>query len=134
MDINEIIEEYLEPRIEDECKRLGIPTEFIRRIYGWDLYLHQGARCIPAEKDGKIVEVEIKIDCEEKRPRGARGGFFHEMKHAEKYYKNEPQSELKAYLYMIKRGIQEDCKTIVNKLKKYLFFFKDKSEGTCKIQ
>ena len=125
MHIEDIIKDYLEPRIEDECRRLGIPPEFIISIYG-GRSLFEGGNCIPKEKDGKIIGVKIKIDEQEKRPRGARGKFFHEMKHAQKYYKNEPHSELESYLYMIKRGIQEDYKTIVNTLKKYLFFSKDK--------
>jgi hypothetical protein len=126
MDIEEIIKEYIEPRKVDECKRLGIPPEFILDIKGGYLDLFEGAKCIPTEKEGKIIGVEIIINCDEKRPRGARGDFFHEMRHAKKYYENESNSELGAYLYMIKRGIQEDYKTVVSTLKKYLLLSKDK--------
>ena len=125
MDTEQIIQEYLEPRIPDECGRLGIPLSFIRGIYPGRMQL-EAANCAPVRKDGEkngeIIGVIIKLDYEEKRPRGARGSFFHEFKHAQKYYKREPQSDFEAYWYEIRRGIEEDCKTIVNKLKECILF------------
>lgn len=130
MDIDQIIQEYIEPMIGDECERLGIPPSFIIGVHAGTPSTHSdklaGAKCIPVRENGnkygKITGVRIHFNERENRPRGARGAFFHEFRHARDYYNNEPLSELKAYSYMLKRGIEEDCKTIVNKLKGCILF------------
>jgi hypothetical protein len=129
MDIEEIIKEYINPRIEDECKRLGISREFIIGVYssGYSFDSLASGDCTPVIKDGKIIGVKITLDRDETRTRGARESFFHEMKHAWQFYNNILISQFEAYLYMMKREIQEDYKTCINTLKKYLFSFKNKN-------
>ena len=49
MQLEYIIRKYLNPLLDDECKRLGIPREFIEGIYESYLDFLTGARCIPLE-------------------------------------------------------------------------------------
>jgi hypothetical protein len=116
MRIEEIIKNEIEPRVPDECKRLGIPREFIIGIDSYKGYLFEDGFCECVTKNGKIVGVELQISREEKRPRGARATFFYLMKRAEQYYKGKPTSAVKAYIYEIKRGLEVDAKTILRKI------------------
>jgi len=118
MRIEEIIKNEIEPRVPDECKRLGIPREFIIGIHGYkgsDLFGAVG-HCEPVIKDGKIIGVELVIREDENRPRVARGTFFYLMKDAEQYYKGKQPSRKKSFAYQIKRGLEVDAKTILRKI------------------
>ncbi len=126
MDLENYIRETLYPKINVECSRLGVPPEFILGIDHGRLDKFQGECCRPSEIDEKSG-VFILLPYWEKRPRGARGSFHHGMKHAEQYYKNLPLSELRAYLYMFKRGIQEDYRSFIDKLKNSMPFLRGKN-------
>ena len=106
-DINDIIEIRLKPRLASECLRLGIPDSFIAGIYGIYPELDCSSCCEPTREEGKVREVRIRIDSEIRSPRVAILHFWHEMRHAKDYYEDRKSSEGKAYLYMLKRGLEE---------------------------
>jgi len=78
---DEIIEIYIKPRLAEECKRLGIPPSFI-------LSIKSGYKsiCRPIVENNKLEGVEIKI-CYELGYLGTFYDFFHEMKHAQDYWR-----------------------------------------------
>ena len=106
-DINDVIERHLKPRLESECQRLGIPESFIVGIYGIYPELDCSSCCEPIREGGKVREVRIRIDSEIRSSLVAALHFWHEMRHAKDYYEDCKSSEGRAYLYMLKRGLEE---------------------------
>ena len=107
-DVSDIIQRYLEPRLESECQRLGMPSSFIVGIYGtYPEPFVRSSWCELIKQDGKTQAVRIRIDGEIRSPREALMHFWHEMRHAKDYYENSWSSEWRAYLYMLKRCLEE---------------------------
>jgi len=106
-ELNQIIEQFLKPRIEPECYRLGIPPEFIKGIYPiFPKIFTYSSMCEPVERDNKIEGVRIRIDCSVAKPGPALRDFWHEMRHARDQYEGRESSEMKANLYSWKRYLQ----------------------------
>ena len=102
--INEIILNILLPQLPYECRKLGIPTDFIAGIYG--MYPEVFGRvscCEPIFKGTKIVAVNIRLDSEIRNSFTAKMHFWHELRHAQDCYENKPSKEWKAHGYVIKR-------------------------------
>jgi len=112
-DINDIIERRLKPRLASECQRLGIPESFIAGIYGIYPELDCSSCCEPTREEGKVREVRIRIDSEIRSPLVATLHFWHEMRHAKDYYEDNRSSEWRAYLYMLKRGLETLVESVV---------------------
>jgi len=112
-DINDIIERRLKPRLASECQRLGVPESFIAGIYGIYPELDCSSCCEPIRKEGKVREVRIRIDSEIRSPLVATLHFWHEMRHAKDYYEDCKSSEGRAYLYMLKRGLERLVEPVV---------------------
>lgn len=112
-DISDIIDKHLKPRLESECQRLGIPESFIAGIYGIYPQFDCSSCCEPIGEEGKVREVRIRIDSEIRSPLVATLHFWHEMRHAKDYYKDCKSSEGRAYLYMLKRGLERLVEPVV---------------------
>ena len=103
----ELIERFLKPEIEVECRRLRIPMEFIHGVYPvFPLTSFDGSFCEPVIKNGKVEQIKIYIDCTIDKPGPALRAFWHEMRHAKDVYEGSKSSELVADLYSLKRYIQ----------------------------
>jgi hypothetical protein len=89
-DVDYLIKTYVYPLLEEECKRLGIPREFVKGVYG--CYYKDFTRGYVEElRDGeKTVGVRIRIaDCNNRR--GVLTTFFHEMFHVQEILYNEKE-------------------------------------------
>ena len=111
-DINDIIDRHLKPRLASECQRRGISASFIAGIYGIYPEIDCSSCCEPIREEGKVREVRIRIDSEIRSPLVAILHFWHEMRHAKDYYEDCKAPEGRAYLYMLKRGLEELIKPI----------------------
>lgn len=70
--IDDIIQNCLEPRLKAECERLGMPQSFVEGVYAtFPKPLSYPSACEPIETDGKIKGVRIRINCEAGRPKQA---------------------------------------------------------------
>ncbi len=103
-DIDEIIAKVLKPELKPECERLGIPESFIKGIHSilpkvWEY----SSLCQPDERNGEVVGVWIRIDCEIRKVVPALRDLWHEMWHAKDYYEGKKTSEAKAILYSWRR-------------------------------
>jgi len=106
-DVDSLIEIYVKPLLKEECRKLGIPFDFIKGIYG--CYYKDGIAGYVEEirKDDKLVGVRIRIaDCNNSR--GVLSVFFHEMFHVREllYGRSKFLSDLRASLYAEKRILQ----------------------------
>ena len=107
----ELIKVYVLPLLEEECKRLGIPKNFVKGIYSQPYRLTLESNLyIPLEEifdeEGNVTGVNIRLP-DSNNPRGILSTFFHEMFHArELIYGDKLFSELRAYLYAEKRILQ----------------------------
>ncbi len=129
MEIVEIISTYLEPKLKDECHRLGIPTDFIISI---NARRHKpfecGSRCYPENNEsGSIVGVAVSIcdDCIRGKPGKALSDFRHELRHAKDYYHGLVSDdadermlrEAKANMYARRRYLESVGEYVLGKLK-----------------
>ncbi len=63
IDISDIIESYIQPRVKSECERLGIPPSFIDGIYGIYPAVFGAASCCEPVREGTTIKaVRIRID------------------------------------------------------------------------
>ena len=124
MKMENTIQKFIEPIKKDECRKLGIPENFIFGVHGYRKEL-LGGFCEPIIENGKLIAVDIGID-EEKKSIGMKKSFFHEIKHAQQYFKygyeevhhiNPVYYELEATLYEHKRYLEECIHYISKKLK-----------------
>jgi len=67
----------------------------------------QTSCCQPLKRGDKTEAVRIRLDGEIRGAREALIHFWHEMRRAKDYYENRKCSELRAYLYMLKRCLEE---------------------------
>jgi hypothetical protein len=107
-DVDYLIKLYVYPLLEEECRRLKIPRNFILGVYG--CYCKDGiAGYVEEIKEGnKLMNVRIRIgDCNES-PRDVLKVFFHEMFHVKELLdgKKKLLSELRADLYAEERILQ----------------------------
>ncbi len=104
IDISDIIESYIQPRVKSECERLGIPPSFIDGIYGIYHELFGAVSCCEPVREGTTIKaVRIRIDSEIRCPQKALRHFGHELRHAQDIYENKKSPEWKADLYAWKR-------------------------------
>lgn len=125
-----VVQKYVESVKSGECKRLGIPESFIDGIH----YCRKefiGGSCNPSLKNGNVVSVDIEID-ENEGPLKAKRSFFHEIKHAQQYFKNDYREvhfinpiyyEIEAFMYEWKRFLEECISDAGKKLKKTMKYF-----------
>jgi hypothetical protein len=74
--VDYLIRLYVYPLLDEECRRLGIPRNFILGVYG--CYCKDGMVGYVEEirKEGKLINVRIRIgDCN-KSPRDVLEVFF----------------------------------------------------------
>jgi hypothetical protein len=105
--IDDLIKVYVFPILEEECKRLKIPRDFIRGVYGFRYKDCIGGIVEELREGGKLVGVKIRIaDCN--NVRGVLKTFFHEMFHVQElfYGKKKFLAEIRADLYAEKRIFQ----------------------------
>jgi hypothetical protein len=107
-DVDYLIKLYIYPLLEEECRKLKIPKNFISGVYG--CYTDIGISGYVEEiKDGdKIIKVRIRIgDCNNS-PRAVLKVFFHEMYHVKELLDGKKKflSELLADLYAERRILQ----------------------------
>jgi len=101
MKVSEIIDQYLKPRLREECERLGIPVEFILSLKaGYCKPFEYCSRCDPVDEQGNFIYtyqenmtnveisgVHIKLgDCNDEKPRRALSELRHELRHAKDWY------------------------------------------------
>ncbi|GEM_PF-1805005 len=105
-DVDRLIRVYVYPLLEEECKRLKIPREFVKGVYGCYYKDWEGGRIEEIRDGNKLVGVRIRIaDCND--PRDVLATFFHEMFHVKELLDgNKLLSELRAELYAEKRIFQ----------------------------
>ena len=106
-DVEKLIKIYVEPLLDEECKRLGVPREFIKGVYGCYYEDWIAGRVEEIHKNNRLVGVRIRIaDCNNSRD--VLQVFFHEMYHVKEMIKNQNSffSELRADLYAEKRILQ----------------------------
>ena len=106
--VDDIIQNCLEPRLKDECGRLGMPQSFVEDVYAtFPKPLSYPSACEPIETDGKIRGVRIRISCEIRSPKQALRHFWHEMRPAKDYYDNKRPSGWKAAVYAWRRHLED---------------------------
>jgi len=105
-DVDNLIKVYVHPLIEEECKRLKIPRDFVRGVYGCYYKDIEAGRVEEIREGNKLVGVRIRIaDCNDARD--VLATFFHEIFHVkELLYGDKFLSELRAELYAEKRIFQ----------------------------
>ena len=108
--VEELIKIYVYPLLDEECKRLGIPRNFIKGVYSCPYKgFFEGGSYLEEIKNenGNVKYVKIRI-CEKNDRRGVLEDFFHEMWHAKETWEGKESrfSELRADLYAEKRILQ----------------------------
>jgi len=107
-DVDYLIKLYVYPLLEEECKRLKIPRNFILGVYGCYCKDEIAGYVEEIREEGKLINVRIRIgDCNES-PRDVLKVFFHEMFHVKELLvgKRKLLSELRADLYAERRILQ----------------------------
>ena len=109
MDTQEIIDLYILPIVlPEECRRLGIPPEFIKGVYScYPKPFDFDARCEPILDNGHIIGVKIRIGINHETPERVKYAFRHETWHAKDYYEGKNSSEINAVLYTLFRSLQD---------------------------
>jgi tRNA threonylcarbamoyladenosine modification (KEOPS) complex Pcc1 subunit len=103
-----LIKMYVYPLLEEECKRLKIPKNFILGIYGCYCKDFVVGYVEEIKESDNLIGVKIKIgDCNESL-RSILKVFFHEMYHVKELYNGKKLflSELRADLYAELRLLQ----------------------------
>ena len=100
------------PRLESECKRLGIPPSFVEGVYSvFAKAFEYTSFCEPVKREGEIQRVRIRIGDSVGNKVEALMHFYHEMWHAKEYYEGleerSKHSEFRATLYSWKRLFEE---------------------------
>ena len=119
--INEIIDNILLPQLPYECRKLGIPIDFIAGVYG--MYPEAFGRvscCVPILENNKIIAVNIRLDSEIRNSFIAKMHFWHELRHAQDCYENKPAREWRVHGYVLKRIISALVVTIANLISNHL--------------
>jgi len=122
-DIDSLIKMYIYPLLEEECRRLRVPREFILGIYGFYCKDFMVGYVEEVWKEDKLIGVRIRIgDCNQGKL-SALSVFFHEMYHVKEIWerKKRPFSELRADLYAWYRILQPALNKIIQIRKNLLF-------------
>jgi len=101
MDTQHLINLYISPLLEKECKRLGISREFILGIYSCYCKDSVVGYIEEVRKEDKLIGVRIRIgDCNQDKL-SILTVFFHEMYHVKEIWEGRKNhfSELRADLY-----------------------------------
>jgi hypothetical protein len=106
-DVDYLIKLYVYPLLEEECRRLNIPRNFILGVYGCYCKDEIAGYVEEIREGNKLMNVRIRIgDCNESL-RDVLKVFFHEMFHVkELLYGKKLFSELRANLYAERRILQ----------------------------
>jgi hypothetical protein len=106
--VDYLIKLYVYPLLEEECRRLKIPRNFILSVYWCYCKDERIGYVEEIREEGKLINVRIRIgDCNES-PRDVLKVFFHEMFHVRELLdgKRKLFSELRADLYAVRRILQ----------------------------
>ena len=123
--------EYLVSTLENEIEKLGVDKDFVKDVCVFHCSSKEDGICKPKIENGKMTGVIIVIK-EGKSKKASKFKVFHEVKHAEQYFKRGPidvletnpvYNEIEAYLYGFKRLIEEDLKTAYRSLKRIFIPF-----------
>ena len=91
MTIDDIIRNSIEPLKKDECRKLGLPEGYVRRICGERHKEFEAGSVEPVYENRKLSDkvagVEIRIS-EEEKEKSAQFDFFYLIKTAQQYFKN----------------------------------------------
>ena len=101
INVDYLIKLYVYPILYEECKRLGVPREFVLCVYS--CYWREGRAGFIEEvwEDGELKGVRIRIsECNQSRGEVLKV-FFHEMYHVKEKWERKKRifSELRADLY-----------------------------------
>ena len=107
VNVDQLIKTYVYPILDEECKRLGIPRDFVKGVYSCYYKDSIAGRVEELRENDKLIGVKIRIaDCNEDA-RSVLATFFHEMFHVkELLYGKKFFSELRANIYAKKRILQ----------------------------
>lgn len=115
-DITDIIQTYIRPLLNSECRRLGMPPSFVRNVRGvYPKHWEFNSVCRSIGEDGSSLQgggevacVEIGIDSTIRTPSRGLMDFWHEIYHAKEFYRGKRRtSEFKATLYSWRRLFEE---------------------------
>ena len=125
-----VIQKYVDPIKSEECRKLGIPESFIDGVHDCRQRF-VGGFCRPSLENGKVISVDIGID-EDEGSLTAKRRFFHEIKHAQQYFKKDYREvhfinpvyyEIEASMYEWKRFLEECINDIGKRVKKAMKYF-----------
>lgn len=124
MSVDDIIQKEITPRLDEECKRLGIPRDFVKGVFGCYANLYRRSYVELIEKDGEIDKVRVRIGDSNKTPREVKKDFWYLMWHVKEIYYGEENSDWAADSYSGKRNLEEALgriKQYVNGFKKIIY-------------
>ena len=117
---------YLVSAFESELERLGVDKDFVTDLSVFHVDSKEDGMCKHKIEDGKKTGVIITIK-EEKSERASKRKIYQVAKHAEQYFKkgeweveniNPVYSKIEAYLYSVRRMVEEDLKAAQRNLSK----------------
>ena len=113
--------QYIADSFEEDCRRLGIPEDFVVEVFTYREKREIGSRggfCKPISVDGKK---RVVIGIREEGTQGRTlGNFRHTIKHAQQIFTGNrsefPYDEIAAYAYEVRRGLEDKFSWIYRKI------------------
>jgi len=114
-----LINLYVYPLLEEECKRLKVPREFVLGVYSCYCKDSVSGYVEKVQREDKLVGVRVRIgECNQNRL-SVLNVFFHEMHHVKEEWEGRKRflSELRADLYAWSRIFQLMLGEMIYRLK-----------------
>ena len=108
-----MIEKHLYPRLNSECRRLGIPPEFIAEIVP-----HSSPGIKPITLEDGTKKIVLFISEYDSNPWQMLSDFYYTLSLAKAEYEGKDVSNFRATLYEKKRMFQETMNWLFHQLKK----------------